>query len=92
MNFQKFLLDAEQNLFIIAEAGVNHNGDINTAFLLVDAAVKSGCDAVKFQSWSPKSLISRSGYKQNLVFTDSKKKHFGSLEEMVEKYYLKNTR
>jgi N,N'-diacetyllegionaminate synthase len=59
MNFQKFLLDAEQNLFIIAEAGVNHNGDINTAFLLVDAAIKAGCDAVKFQTWITEKVYSR---------------------------------
>ena len=62
---------------------------MNLAKKIIDSAVKCGCDAVKFQSWSPKSLISSTGYKQNLVFTDSKKKHFGSLEAMVEKYYLR---
>ena len=35
--------------FIIAEAGVNHKGDINIAKRLVDAALKAGADAVKFQ-------------------------------------------
>jgi N-acetylneuraminate synthase len=37
------------NTFIIAEIGINHNGDINIAKQLIDMAKKSGCDAVKFQ-------------------------------------------
>lgn len=36
-------------VFIIAEIGINHNGDINIAKKLIDGAVFSGCDAVKFQ-------------------------------------------
>ena len=35
--------------FIIAEAGVNHNGKIKLAYQLIDAAKKAGADAVKFQ-------------------------------------------
>ncbi len=75
--------------YIIAEIGANHNGDMDLAKKMIDSAVECGCDAVKFQSWNKKSLISKTGYKQNIVFTDSKKKHFGSLEEMVDKYYLR---
>ena len=54
--------------YIIAEIGANHNGDINKAFYLIKNAKKAGCDAVKFQSWNEKSLISKTGYKQNKVF------------------------
>lgn len=75
--------------YIIAEIGANHNGDMNLAKKMIDSAIECGCDAVKFQSWNDKSLISKTGYKQNTVFTDSKKKHFGSLEQMVQKYYLR---
>lgn len=75
--------------YIIAEIGANHNGDMDLAKKMIDSAIKCGCDAVKFQSWDNKSLISKTGYKQNTVFTDSKKKHFGSLEQMVDKYYLR---
>lgn len=75
--------------YIIAEIGANHNGDMDLAKKMIDSAIISGCDAVKFQSWNNTSLISKTGYKQNTVFTDSKKKHFGSLEQMVNKYYLR---
>ncbi len=37
------------SVFIIAEIGINHNGDLNTAKKLIDGAMFAGCDAVKFQ-------------------------------------------
>ena len=43
--------------FIIAEAGVNHNGDLEIAEKLIDAARLSGADAVKFQSFSADRLV-----------------------------------
>jgi len=75
--------------YIIAEIGANHNGDMDLAKKIIDSATNCGCDAVKFQSWNKKSLISNTSYKQNTIFNDSKKKHFGSLEEMVDKYFLR---
>jgi len=39
------------SVFIIAEAGINHNGDINIAKKMVDKAVFSGVDAIKFQTF-----------------------------------------
>ena len=39
----------DQNIFVIAEIGVNHNGSIKTAFKLIDAAKEIGADCVKFQ-------------------------------------------
>lgn len=75
--------------YIIAEIGSNHNGDMELAKRIIDEAVKVGVDAVKFQSWDNKSLIAREEYENNQSYDDSPKKHFGSLEEMVEKYYLR---
>lgn len=47
------------SVFIIAEAGVNHNGDINLAKKLIDIAVDSGVDAVKFQTWKTELLVTK---------------------------------
>lgn len=44
-------------VFIIAEAGVNHNGDLDTAYELIDVACASGADAVKFQTFKPQHLV-----------------------------------
>lgn len=75
--------------YIIAEIGANHNGDMDLAKAMIDAAVECGVDAVKFQSWTPKSLIAKEEYDRNQKYNDSAKKHFGSLKEMVDKYYLR---
>jgi N-acetylneuraminate synthase len=71
----------------IAEIGSNHNGDMDLCRRMIDAAVECGVDAVKFQSWSKKSLISRAEFARHTEYSD-KKRHFGSLEEMVERYQL----
>jgi sialic acid synthase SpsE len=39
----------QKNVFIIAEIGINHNGNLIIAKKLIDAACEAGCDAVKFQ-------------------------------------------
>lgn len=44
-------------VFIIAEAGVNHNGEIEQAKKLVDIAVKTGADAVKFQTFNAEGVV-----------------------------------
>ena len=43
--------------FIIAEAGVNHNGDLRLAKKLVDAAEEAGVDAVKFQTFKAEDIV-----------------------------------
>src|ERR1700727_3417301 len=43
------LLGAGQPCYVIAEIGINHNGDIDLAKRLISVAVAAGCDAVKFQ-------------------------------------------
>src|SRR5690606_39782216 len=71
--------------YIIAEIGSNHNGDMDLCLKLIDEAARCGVDAVKFQSWSSTSLVSRGEYARNTTYSDTRK-HFGSLEQMVEAY------
>jgi N,N'-diacetyllegionaminate synthase len=52
-----------QRVFIIAEAGINHNGNIEIAKKLVDVASEAGADAVKFQSFKAEKLVSRNAKK-----------------------------
>ena len=52
-----------EHVFIIAEAGVNHNGQKDMAFALVDVAAEAGADAVKFQTFDAQKLASRSAPK-----------------------------
>jgi sialic acid synthase SpsE len=71
--------------YIIAEVGSNHNGDMDLCRRLIDAAAEAGAHAVKFQSWSESSLIAKEEYDRNPDYAD-KKKHFGSLRDMVRAY------
>lgn len=75
--------------YVIAEIGSNHNGDMALAKEMILSAKECGVDAVKFQSWSPKTLIAREEYERNTVYNDNPKKHFGSLQAMCERYYLR---
>ena len=47
------------SIFIIAEAGVNHNGKLEIAKQLIDKAVWAGVDAVKFQSFTASTLLTK---------------------------------
>ena len=65
-------------VFIIAEAGVNHNGKIELAKKLIDAAVDAGADAVKFQTFRADKLASR-----NASMAEYQKKNTGHDELSV---------
>lgn len=59
VEYSELIRKAEDDLFIIGEAGVNHNGDLETAKKLVDVARECGCDAVKFQTWKTEKVYCR---------------------------------
>ena len=72
---------------IIAEAGVNHNGNLELAYKMVDAAVEAGADIVKFQTGKPEAVISKYAEK-----AEYQKETTGAEEsqlDMVRKIMLK---
>jgi N,N'-diacetyllegionaminate synthase len=74
------------SVFIIAEAGVNHNGSIELAKQLIDVAVKSGADAVKFQTFKAENLVAKNTQKADYQkkTTDASESQF----EMIKKLEL----
>lgn len=62
-NGRKFSCDTKP--YIVAEMNSSHRGKISVAKQMIDAARDCGCDAVKFQSWSPESLYCKDYYNAN---------------------------
>ncbi len=75
-----------QPVFIIAEAGVNHNGSMDLARQLIDVAAASGADAVKFQTFKSQAVISRGAKKAEYQVTNTGQDE--SQLEMVSKLEL----
>ncbi len=72
------------SVFIIAEAGVNHNGSIELAKKLVDKAVEAGANAVKFQTFKTESLVSKSAQKADYQkdTTDENESQFDMIKKL----------
>jgi len=63
VNIANIRIGEGEPCFIIAEAGVNHNGDVNLAKKLIDVAKEAGADAVKFQTFKAEELATSSAEK-----------------------------
>jgi N,N'-diacetyllegionaminate synthase len=74
-------------VIIIAEAGVNHNGDINLAKKLIDVAVDAGVDYVKFQTFKAESLVSKSAKKADYQIENTQNANESQLQ-MLKKLEL----
>lgn len=71
-------------VFIIAEAGVNHNGSIELAKKLIDVAVEAGVDSVKFQTFKAENLVSRNAQKADYQkqTTDKEESQFDMIKKL----------
>lgn len=73
-----------EKVFIIAEAGVNHNGSLEIAKKLIDSAVDAGADAVKFQTFKTENIVCKNAgkaeYQKNT--TDAAENQFDMLKKL----------
>ncbi len=72
------------SVFIIAEAGVNHNGSVELAKQLIDVASDAGVDAVKFQTFKTENLVSKNAKKADYQkqTTDAKESQFDMIKKL----------
>ncbi len=72
------------SVFIIAEAGVNHNGSTDFAYKLIDVAVEAGADAVKFQTFKAENLVSKTAQKAEYQkqITDASETQFDMIKKL----------
>ena len=75
--------------YIIAEAGVNHNGHLDLALKLCDAAKEAGVDCVKFQTWQTEKIVTRKAEKatyQSENTNDAEESQFDMLKKLELSY------
>lgn len=75
--------------YIIAEAGVNHNGQLDIAFRLCDAAKEAGVDCIKFQTWQTEKIVTRDTKKatyQSENTHDAEESQFDMLKKLELSY------
>lgn len=76
-------------LYVIAEIGANHNGDIALAVKLINAAKDAGANCVKFQSWTKDTIFTKTKYADNYFLKDDYRNRSDyTLEQIVEKFSI----
>jgi N,N'-diacetyllegionaminate synthase len=80
------IVGPDQPCFVIAEAGVNHNGDVTLAHKLIEAAADAKVDAVKFQTFDPEKVAAAEAHKANYQVKNTGEE--GSQLSMLRKLVL----
>lgn len=85
------IISTEEKPFIIAEAGINHNGDLETAFRMIETAGAIGVDAVKFQTFKAKEFniddnATYTYYSQGKEITESMLQMFRRYEFSIDEW------
>lgn len=75
----KKIIGQNKKPFVIAEAGVNHNGRLDLALKLIEQAKEAGADAIKFQTFKAEQVVTGSG-----VMADYQKNNLGKTESQIE--------
>ena len=80
LNIDNFEINENSKVYIIAEIGINHNGDIEIAKDLIKVAKNAGCNAVKFQKRTPELAVPEAQWNEmketpwgSLTYLDYKK-------------------
>ena len=73
------IISRKSPVFIIAEAGVNHNGRLDLALKLIDMAADAGADAIKFQTFRAEQVVIRAGH-----MAEYQKKNIGKAKSQIE--------
>jgi len=88
INIQDKIVGPENPVFVVAEAGLNHNGDLEIAKKMISAVKESGADAIKFQTFRTEEFLSKSS--EYFDFFKNTELSFNDFEELNEYAQKKN--
>ena len=84
INIENYQIGNSHPPFIIAEAGINHNGEIDKAFKMIEIAKSCGANAIKFQTFTAEELVGDPNL--TYTYTSQGKEITESMLEMFKRY------
>ena len=88
IKINEFFIGKNSKPFIVAEVGINHNGEIEKAFEMIEIAKKTGLDAIKFQTFKASEFISNSD--ETYTYKSQGKEITESMYDMFTRYEFSN--